>query len=530
MTGTGIGSGAAARRGASWSPPMHPGSWRRRVAALLAATVMVPTMAAIPAGAATTYDPMADPHSMNAVTEITGAEAWWDAGYTGEGIDVAIIDTGVSPVAGLATPGKVVHGPDLSLESQAPGLQHLDTNGHGTFMAGLIAGKDSTLTTPYADAPATAYRGMAPDARIVSLKVATADGGTDVSQVIAAINWVVEHKNDNGMNIRVLSLSYGTNSTQSADIDPLSYAVEQAWKNGIVVVAAAGNSGYQRGNNAPGLASPAYNPWVIAVGGYDTMGTMAPNDDVMGDYSASSAGCGSECKNPDLVAVGSHLQGLRVPNGFIDQRHPEGRLGARYFRGSGTSQAAAVTAGTVALILEKYPNLTPDQVKRFMTDNGKKVPGADSQAQGKGEISLVTLAKKTPSSYVQKLNHSNGTGSLEAARGSDHLTINGVKLTGERDIFGRPFDAVVMATLAASGNSWSGGTWNGNSWSGNSWSGNSWSGNSWSGNSWSGNSWSGNSWSGNSWSGNSWSGNSWSGNSWSGTSWSGNAWATGHWG
>jgi Heterodisulfide reductase, subunit A and related polyferredoxins len=98
---------------------------------------------------------------------------------------VAVIDTGVSPVEGLATPGKVLNGPDLSIESQAPNLRYLDTFGHGTFMAGLIAGHDPELTVPYADAPPSAYRGIAPDARIVSVKVGTADGGTDVSQVIA---------------------------------------------------------------------------------------------------------------------------------------------------------------------------------------------------------------------------------------------------------------------------------------------------------------------------------------------------------
>jgi serine protease AprX len=114
---------------------------------------------------------------------------------------------------------------------------------------------------------------------------------------------------------------------------------------------------------------------------------------------------------------------------------------------------------------------------------------------------------------------STGIGSLELSRGTDHLTDDGVILTGEQDIFGHAFDAAAMAVLEAACNSWSGGVWNGNSWSGNSWSGNSWSGNSWSGNSWSGNSWSGNSWSGNSWSGNSWSGNSWSGNSWSTGGW-----------
>ena len=184
--------------------------------------------------------------------------SWSSAGSTGKGVDVAVVDTGVAPVAGLNAPGKVINGPDLSLESQNPNLKNLDTNGHGTFMAGLIAGNDGQ---------AGGYRGVAPDARIVSLKVGVADGGTDVTQAIAAIDWVVQHRHDNGMNIRVLNLSYGTNSTQPYGIDPLAYAVEQAWKAGIVVVSAAGNSGYQTGASAQGVADPGYDPQILAVGG-----------------------------------------------------------------------------------------------------------------------------------------------------------------------------------------------------------------------------------------------------------------------
>src|SRR5204863_2579673 len=101
-------------------------------------------------------------------TAYVGATAYWDAGYTGAGVDVALIDTGVAPVEGLTVAGKVINGPDLSIESQNPSLRNLDTNGHGTFMAGVIAGKDSTVTAAYSQAPSSAYRGIAPDARIVS--------------------------------------------------------------------------------------------------------------------------------------------------------------------------------------------------------------------------------------------------------------------------------------------------------------------------------------------------------------------------
>src|SRR5258705_1790775 len=225
----------------------------------------------------------------------TGAAAWWTAGYTGRGVDVALIDTGVSRMAGLATAGKVVYGPDLSLESQAPNLRDLDTNGHGTFMAGLIAGKDVALTAPYALAPASAYRGMAPDARIVSLKVGTADGGTDVSQVIAAIDWVVQHKNDGDLNIRVLNLSYGTDSTQAYDVDPLAFAVEQAWNAGIFVVVATGNEGYVAHTGS--LTSPATDPLVLAVGASDSMGTSTLLDDSVAGFSSA----GSSARYVDVV-------------------------------------------------------------------------------------------------------------------------------------------------------------------------------------------------------------------------------------
>src|SRR6059036_3374239 len=141
-------------------------------------------------------------------------------------------------------------------------------------MAGIIAGRASAAADPkkYAG-DKTNFLGMAPDAKIVSLKVADSHGATDVSQVIAAIDWVVQHKNDNGLNIRVLNLSYGTNSTQWFGVDPLAYAVEQAWSAGIVVVAAAGNSGYQSKGSSPALANPAFDKRIIAVGASDSMGT-----------------------------------------------------------------------------------------------------------------------------------------------------------------------------------------------------------------------------------------------------------------
>jgi serine protease AprX len=464
------------------------------------------------------YNPATDPYSLQNVEAADGVQAWWNAGDTGQGVDVAVIDTGVSPVAGLNTPGKVINGPDLSLESQNPTLRYLDTNGHGTFMAGVIAGNDGQPG---------GYRGVAPDARLVSLKVGVADGGVDVSQVIAAIDWVVQHRNDNGMNIRVINLSYGTNSTQPYGTDPLAYAVEQAWKAGIVVVAATGNSGYQRGASAQSIADPGYDPQILAVGGADTMGTSALYDD---QVAAFSAGCG--CRAPDLVAPGAHMQGLRVPGSYIDQNNPAGALSDRYFRGSGTSEATAFVSGAAADLLQRYPQLTPDQVKSMLTSSCNKLTSYNWKQQGCGELDMSRLlSASVPSVFgSQQYNTpATGTGSLEASRGTDHISSNGVVLQGEQDIFGMPFNSAAMAALEAAGSSWSGGMWNGSSWSGSSWSGSSWSGSSWSGSSWSGSSWSGSSWSGSSWSGSSWSGSSWSGSSWSGSSWSGSSWSGSSW-
>jgi serine protease AprX len=319
------------------------------------------------------------------------------------------------------------------------------------------------------------------------------------------------------MNIRVLNISYGTNSAQSALVDPLSFAVERAWNAGIVVVAATGNSGYQRGTNAPGLANPAFNPTIIAVGGYDTKGTASTADDVIGSYSASTAVQNE--RKPDVIAVGSRLQGLRVPNSFIDSRNPQGLLGSRFFRGSGTSQAVAVTSGAAALLLQKYPSMSPDQVKQTMRFRADRLTSVALNTQGRGALDFWSMANDIPAStYAQNNAPSTGTGSIDAARGTDRLTRDGVTISGDVDIFGKPW------TAATAGSSWSGGTWNGSSWSGSSWSGSSWSGSSWSGSSWSGSSWSGSSWSGSSWSGSSWSGSSWSGSSWSGSSWAGGSW------
>jgi serine protease AprX len=475
-----------------------------------------------------------DPGSLLSLTTAVGARDAWgrkDAAgrrVTGAGIGVALVDSGVVPVEGLTTPGRVVNGPDLSFESQADSLRYLDTFGHGTHLAGIIAGRDTgvDMTKPPKE---EGFVGVAPDATLISLKVATADGATDVSQVIAAIDWVVQHRNDEGLNIRVLNLAFGTDSVQSYALDPLAYAAEVAWRRGIVVVVSAGNDG-----PLAALTDPAVDPFLLAVGSTDHRGTTSTSDDTVASFSSG----GTPLRRPDVLAPGRSVASLRNPGSFVDQQFPGGMVGdsaGRFFRGSGTSQAAAVVAGAAALLLQQRPWLTPDQVKRLLVGTARRVNGSSIGMLAVGDA----LNTATPPSTLaaQAWPAGTGLGSLDAARGTVHVADpdDGTELAGEVDIFGQTWDGAAWAQAAWDGRSWSGGDWMGRSWSGATWSSDSWTGRSWSGRSWSGDNWAGRSWSGRSWSdnewlGRSWSGRSWSGRSWSGRSWSGRSWSTTSWG
>lgn len=486
--------------------------------------------------------------SMSMVTQIVGAQSMWEAGYTGRGVDVAVIDTGVTRVAGLAGAGKVVDGPDLSFDSQNPALEFLDAFGHGTQMAGIVAGSDvgpgaparrcSTCTAQSLYSDTTKFVGIAPEARIINVKVGAADGSADVSQILAAIDWVISHRQTDGLNMKVLSLSFGTDSLQTAVLDPLSYAAEVAWRNGIVVVSAAGNDGAKQGGN---LASPAYNPRILAVGAVDTRLTLATKDDVVADFSQRGDGG----RGVDLVAPGAHMLGLRVPGSFIDMTVSTGKVGSRYQRGSGTSQATAVTSGLVALILQKFPAATPDQVKsilassaRSLKDNAVRKAGdiaADAIYAGDGETDLggVALLEQLPV-VQQPASFATGLGTLEASRGAGHVVSNGVALVGEQDIFGRPWQASVWAAGEGAGSNWSGDIWNGSRWTGSRWTSNDWAGFVWTSGRWEGMTWDGSRWTGSRWTGSRWTGSSWTDSRWTTNGstdqgWTGSRWSVGDW-
>jgi serine protease AprX len=442
------------------------------------------------------------PVSMSTVASAVGADKLWSRGIDGKGVDVALIDTGVVPVDGLAGTGKIVNGPDISFESQLSDYRYLDTFGHGTHMAGIIAGKDSG-----------SFRGVAPGARIVDLKLAARDGGTDVSQVIAAIDWVTEHHDDPGLNIRVINLSYGTDSRQDYRIDPIAFAVERAQRNGIVVVAAGGNAG----SSATSLSDPGLDPFVVSVGAADLKGTASVGDDVMAPFSSR----GSSTRAVDVVAPGVSITSLRNPGSQIDEDHPSAVVNERFFRGSGTSQAAAVVSGASALLLQARPDLTPDQVKRLLVGTARPLANTSARDQGAGRIDVSLAAgAATPSRTPQAFEASSGAGSLDAARGSSHVEDGGVALTGEIDIMGSPWTGPT---------SWSGGNWNGTTWTGTCFCTSSWAGPAWDPAVWTGTTWAGNSWSTDPYSGGKWAGGKWAGGKWAGGKWAGGKWAGGKW-
>ncbi|MFP5331135.1 MAG: S8 family serine peptidase, partial [Acidimicrobiia bacterium] len=410
------------------------------------------------------------------VDHVLGVDTFWESGFTGEGVDVAIIDSGISPVAGLDHESRVVNGPDISFDSLHPNLQHLDLFGHGTHMASIIAGSDlDPGAQPGQPDFRTSYMGIAPNARLVNVKVADARGLADVSQVIAALDWIVAHKNDptHDLDVRVLGLAFGTDSNQSPAVDPLAYAVEQAWNAGIVVVVSSGNDG----NDQP-LRNQARHPSVIAVGGVDTRGTHGTGDDRVLEFS----NCGTDGRTVDLVAPGKSILGLRVPGSYVDTHHGSAVVQDRLFRGSGTSQASAIVAGAAALIVDQRPDITPDEVKALLRSTARPLKKVSAECQGAGLIDLDSAFSAATPSVAPAGPYSDGTGSLDEARGSHQLVHDGVTLEGDVDIFGD--DWTGSTDTFFDGASWSGASWSGASWSGASWSGASWSGASWSGASW----------------------------------------------
>jgi len=483
-----------------------------------------------------------DPGSLYTVEKTIGARGLWgkkdESGrnLTGQGVGVAVLDSGVAAVAGLGGAGKVTYGPDLSIEANGA-LAQQDSFGHGTFMAGIIAGRGAA--NPSSDlpkAPANVQLGVAPDAKVLALKLSTSDGSADVSQVIAALDWVTQHPVlPDGTPVRVINLSYGTNSTQAYLADPLAAAAENAWRHGIVVVTSAGNNGSDNGR----LSDPAIDPYVIAVGATDSGNRL---DGWTRDHTtvASYSEVGSADRTVDLVAPGTSLVSVRAAGSLIDVNNPSGLVSGdvsgTLFRGSGTSQAAAVVSGSVALLLQAYPNLTPDQVKYALTYDIGVVKNSSSIAAGAGTLNLGkaldtanhlsgtdNTATTLRAAAVQSFPSSTGQGSIDAARGGSVLVdADGNDLSGEIDVQGNTWDPAAWWQATSTLSVWSGGAWLGSNWAGDDWqpsSAGDLSSSRWSSSRWSSSRWSTADWSSSRWSSSRWSSSRWSSSRWSAQDW-----------
>ena len=465
-----------------------------------------------------TFDEATTASNFAKTSEATSA---WAAGNLGAGVGVAVLDTGVSNVRDLD--GRLVHGPDLSGEGST-----VDTHGHGTVMAGIVAGNgaDSASRT------GGAFTGVAPAATVVSVKVAGRNGVVDVSTILQAMHWISAYRTQ--FNIRVMNLSWGTASRQDPAIDPLNYAVQRLWQEGIVVVTAAGNSGPQAGT----IVKPADDPLVVTAGAFDDKQNTDPADDSVPSWSSRGPTAAGLAK-PDLVAPGRLLTATRSFGSHIEASYPKATLAPSYIRGSGTSEAAAVTSGIAALLLAERPHLTPDQVKSVLTRSGSPMAGPAATAQGAGRLRLGvarSLAATDPGPATWQTPTAGGLGSIEASRAGANVETDcepdGVVdlIRGEIDVRCEPWSPADWTATRWTGDAWTGADWTGTRWTGTRWTGAAWTDALWDGTRWTGGEWTGSSWAGSvAWTGTRWTGTRWTGTRWTGTRWTGTRWTGTEW-
>jgi serine protease AprX len=334
------------------------------------------------------------------------ADKLWQRGFTGTGIGVAVIDSGV---AGDLVDFKGTDGRSRVVANvvTAPGAQKAgDGLGHGTHVAGIIAG--NSFNRAPSDPLYGDYVGVAPDVNLIAVKASDEVGNSTVLDVINGIQFVVDHKSQ--FNIRVLNLSLSTDEPQSYKTDPLDAAVEYAWQHGIVVVAAAGN----RGSAYDAVRySPGNDPFVISVGGSDEQGDYGRGARA---YWSSAGRTQDGFYKPEVMAPGAHIVSTLAPNSAFQYLCPSCVIGGAYFKAGGTSMAAPVVSGAVALLLQAKPYLSPDQVKGALMATDTPIKGSYA-----GQIDLEAAANV---GYIMPANRGILPNSLIAAlnRAGDDLS------------------------------------------------------------------------------------------------------------
>jgi len=315
-------------------------------------------------------------------------------GYDGAGIGVAVIDSGITSWHDDLTGASSAQRVDAFVDFVNGRTQPYDDYGHGTHVAGIIGGNGAD-----SDGGRT---GIAPAVRLIGLKVLDASGHGRISDVIAALDWVVAHRDD--FNIRIVNLSVAAGVYEPYDTDPLTLAAERAVRAGLVVVAAAGNYGHDPQGRAVygGITAPGNSPWVLTVGATSHHGTVDRSDDTLATFSSRGPTLLDRGAKPDLVAPGVGIESLSDPNSTFYTTQAAyllaGTVPTSYFpylSQSGTSMAAPVVAGTVALMLQANPGLTPNAVKAILQYTAQKYDGYDALSQGAGFLNAqgaVTLS------------------------------------------------------------------------------------------------------------------------------------------
>jgi serine protease AprX len=307
----------------------------------------------------------------------TGASRLWRS-TTGAGVGVAVIDTGITgdlpdfQTSQSDSTSRVVA--SAVIDPNATSAR--DTYGHGTAVAGLIAGNGKYRAAN--DPLAGQYAGTAPDANLISIKVADDTGASTTLDAIYGLQFAVDHKSQ--YNIGVINMSFRSTSPESYTTDPLDAAAEQAWFDGIVVVAAAGNLGTE--SDAVSYA-PGNDPYVLTVGAVDEQGTPNISDDVQASWSSEGTTQDGFAK-PDVLAPGAHIVSTLAPGSDFQNLCPTCVIGGHYFQVSGTSLAAPIVAGIAADLVAAHPGWSPNQVKGAIVSTAEPLQSGGSEINARG--------------------------------------------------------------------------------------------------------------------------------------------------
>lgn len=295
------------------------------------------------------------------------APAVWERGVTGKGVTVAIIDTGIHPHPDLTLPRNRIVG---FFDVVGGRSQPYDDNGHGTHVAGIVAGNGYSSNGR--------FRGIAPEAALVGVKVLDRRGSGRLSDVMAGIEWCVAHQPRLG--IRILNLSLGAPAVASWRDDPLALAAGAAWEAGLVICCAAGNDGPEPAT----IVTPGIHPAVLTVGAADDRSTPDAADDGVAPFSSRGPTPDGEIK-PDIVLPGVNITSAVPPGPCLLWHRVRKGSGGAYATFSGTSMATPMASGLAALLLEREPSATPPQVKAKLMAAARDL-GEPPNVQGRGEV------------------------------------------------------------------------------------------------------------------------------------------------